>query len=358
MRFLSIFLLARAATSLNVLPAKTPATLNLAAAKDTSESSPGNEDDSYRRQVTVPQEKVIRRASAVDDDVPGWWKDAVCKGRIFINQMKVSDKAAGAMMKIPQDSAESKFLDTDELEKWGYEGLDWDPYYDFTTTLQLDTALKSLGISDPKKKSEGENFECWNWEHETEKTIDGVKYLPTNGHYITMFSPKDGVIIAASKYSPGYEGAKKNPPVTVLPKLKLWSDVIYVQWARIHAADPASPGIHNLRYVFSSPVENAASNQLIEEATGKKVTELGKWPGETFSTDVDEGKALLGAPNGVGIGWLLAQHKRQLGNKIVEKVQVFMSVAAAGKFPTLLYHVVDRAPDPDASGFRAESLKS
>lgn len=47
------------------------------------------------------------------------------------------------------------------------------------------------------------------------------------------------------------------------------------------------------------------------------------WPGVDFWMDTDAGKAILGSPNGNGVGWLLAQHHAQLGRKAISRVTVF-----------------------------------
>ena len=39
------------------------------------------------------------------------------------------------------------------------------------------------------------------------------------------------------------------------------------------------------------------------------------WPGVSFEMNTDEGKALLGTPNGFGTAWLLLNRYRQLGKR-------------------------------------------
>lgn len=43
----------------------------------------------------------------------------------------------------------------------------------------------------------------------------------------------------------------------------------------------------------------------------------------TFNMDTDVGKGILGSPNGAGCGYLVAQHKAQLGLKKITKVVVW-----------------------------------
>jgi len=49
------------------------------------------------------------------------------------------------------------------------------------------------------------------------------------------------------------------------------------------------------------------------------------WPGrKEYSMNTNEGKAILGSPNGRGVALLLIQHKAQLGERTtIEKVAVF-----------------------------------
>jgi hypothetical protein len=48
---------------------------------------------------------------------------------------------------------------------------------------------------------------------------------------------------------------------------------------------------------------------------------------------------MIGSPNGLAVGYFLAQHKHHLGNKAVEKVTVFR--ADSGMMPYLLFWIKD-----------------
>jgi hypothetical protein len=56
----------------------------------------------------------------------------------------------------------------------------------------------------------------------------------------------------------------------------------------------------------------------------------------------------LGSPNGLAAGYFLAQHKRELGRKYIEKVTVFRA-DARGSMPNLLFWVAN-VPDTDSEG--------
>ncbi|KAF2812679.1 uncharacterized protein BDZ99DRAFT_354869, partial [Mytilinidion resinicola] len=97
------------------------------------------------------------------------------------------------------------------------------------------------------------------------------------------------------------------------------SDVLFLEWQ--HQADVQGTDVKNLRYYFQLPVKNTPSQAAIARALeGRPVS---KWPGVTLSMDSEEGKALLGTPNGNSLGWFLINHKAQLGLKTVESVTVF-----------------------------------
>lgn len=65
--------------------------------------------------------------------------------------------------------------------------------------------------------------------------------------------------------------------------------------------------------MLNSPVENTASQFLIKRALDNKQGALETWPGMEFNMETDEGKAILGSPNGYGIPYFLITHKNQLG---------------------------------------------
>jgi hypothetical protein len=66
------------------------------------------------------------------------------------------------------------------------------------------------------------------------------------------------------------------------------------------------------------------------------------WPGVTFDIESEEGKAILGTPNGAGTAWLLIQRKRELGRRRIEKVTVFHAGMKEDMFgwPSLLFWIV------------------
>ncbi|KAF2263948.1 hypothetical protein CC78DRAFT_602932 [Lojkania enalia] len=280
---------------------------------------------------------LVRRGAI---DLEKLWNEKVCKGNQLLELMKANDADAGKML--GKDSAQSPYVDFGLFKKWGYEFLDYEPYYTFEGNfpMPLVSAFKGLGV-EPKKATDSGGFECWMWVHETEREVNDVKYPPTHANYITLFDAAAGLLVGQAKYSPKYMGAKQDPPVSIYPALKTWADIAFLQWQELHSQINSGANIGNVKYIFSSPVENDECVRLIDETLKKSGNERKKWPGVTFDADSDEAKALIGCPNGIGPSYFLATHKKQLGSKIVEKVTVFMDDGKAKKFPSLLYWVAD-----------------
>lgn len=70
-------------------------------------------------------------------------------------------------------------------------------------------------------------------------------------------------------------------------------------------------------------VINPAVKGVVDVINHTKDTELVPWPGTCYEASSDEGMALLGTPNGIGVSYLLIQHKEYLGHKTVESITVF-----------------------------------
>ncbi|KAF2876222.1 hypothetical protein BDV95DRAFT_560268 [Massariosphaeria phaeospora] len=237
---------------------------------------------------------------------------------------------------LSDDSIQSEYFDyPGDLKKWGYGSLEYDDYYDFKWSIPIKKALENIGVS-AKKKDEGGPNRAWNWEHESEVTIDGKKYLPTGATFLNIFNPEDGVIIAWGNYGPAYRAKKKDPPIELLPKLQKWSDVAFLQW---YATSGKGDSTKNINYILQTPIENEESVSLIERALANTKKELKTWPGVEFDAESDEGKAILGSPNGSGIGFFLTQHKKWLGNKMVVKLTVFQDDGVAPRPPSVIFHI-------------------
>ncbi|KAK4954054.1 hypothetical protein LTR28_006346 [Elasticomyces elasticus] len=160
----------------------------------------------------------------------------------------------------------------------------------------------------------------------------------SNPDYTCSYAVRSGFLDASFVYGPAHKGSEQVPPVTRLPELKALSDVMFLQWQALCDKSRVSP--KTLKYFLSSSIVNDATNRIIEEAlrrVGQSYPPT-KWPGNTFLTTGDEGKAILATPNGRAIAWFLAQHKTQLGNKSVKQVTVFRDDTMNG-IPFALFEI-------------------
>jgi hypothetical protein len=121
--------------------------------------------------------------------------------------------------------------------------------------------------------------------------------------------------------------------------------------------------LNHLKYFMSVSVTNKETQQILKRALEANHWELSEWPGHTFEMIWPETKAILGefeayviriaiqiprmtfglthkqgSPNVQGFAYFLIQHKEQLGNKFIDKIQVFRGETKA-ELPCILVHV-------------------
>ncbi|KAL8787207.1 MAG: hypothetical protein Q9213_002318 [Squamulea squamosa] len=105
-------------------------------------------------------------------------------------------------------------------------------------------------------------------------------------------------------------GVAKADRVRGIPALNRLSDVLWYMW-NIVTNEPET-----LRYLGREGIINTASKSIMDEIFVKAVgTTLVPWPGISYGLNTDEGKALLGTPNGVAIAWILIDRYRELGKR-------------------------------------------
>jgi hypothetical protein len=189
-------------------------------------------------------------------------------------------------------------------------------------------------------------------EHTRTHNRDGVLYRQTEARYRTIINAEQGVIIGWHKFSPKFSGEQLNPPVTILPGLRQWSDVAFLCWKEHCKARKAN--IRNLNYILSAEVFNYEASAVMAN-----VLDVDKfhsdshcavaeefdldWPGLTFTMSTREGKALLATSNGHGAAFLLIQHKSTFGEKAtIDTVTMYCDDTNA---VNLLFHV-NRDPPP------------
>jgi len=123
--------------------------------------------------------------------------------------------------------------------------------------------------------------------------------------------------------------------------------VVSLEWQK--QAQANGHDVQGLKYVFRFEVVNPATVMTAERAAG--LSFKAEWPGITFSMSDERGQAMLGTPNGAGIGYLLATHKEQLGDKTIETAQAWWQ-AFQGHSTTrhILYPAFRTGPVASSSG--------
>ncbi|PSN67639.1 hypothetical protein BS50DRAFT_664959 [Corynespora cassiicola Philippines] len=213
------------------------------------------------------------------------------------------------------------------MKTWNYHDFGYsDDYCDFTSD-DFSTPLKQLKL-DYRFKDARRNrgtLLCYIIRHRNEQSdkraiqdqtyeADGRTYPSTGGYFILAVDPK-GAIYAISRMSP--ESVAKNYKREDLPKLRSSSDIMWGAW------QGAGSGNKDIKYFFALYVVNQDTRGIILRALGNRKKTLALWPGIDFDMESDEGKALMGSPNGIGIGYLLIQRKPELGTKFISKVRVW-----------------------------------
>ncbi|KAF2748228.1 hypothetical protein M011DRAFT_486081 [Sporormia fimetaria CBS 119925] len=282
----------------------------------------------------------------------GQWSKAICKGKTLLTGMRSSDLDAGLLLNPPRQSARSEFVDfPNEFHEWNYrqrDALDDNLLFgEFDWFWGIARALRDLGVSQKPTLDGGKNFinkmfhgnldlaESGTTPLPDQKyLVDGKEYTATGASFLYSINPQDGVLMALSLSSPQHAVASWNPPLPAdqLPKLQKSSDVAWGIWKM-----RAGTNVKNLRYFLALTVINELTNRILIRATGGRVQ---PWPGVTFTSETEEASALLGTPNSVAIGYLLMQHKEELGNRWVSAVRVF-HCDTDHKTPCLLYYITD-----------------
>ncbi|KAB8067803.1 hypothetical protein BDV29DRAFT_196156 [Aspergillus leporis] len=182
----------------------------------------------------------------------------------------------------------------------------------------LEDAFEELNI-------DGDQNKKYKIIHSRPVTVDGKSYKETGGYYQSLFNVNAGLIVADDNSSPENEKKKEQWPKSDFVPLRQWSDVLFLLWERV-AKDKTSGLSHVIRSIVINAETLATMRQAIGEAEDfsawNKLSPM-KEKGKTFRPGQDEYYALLYSPNGRGIGWLLTQHKAQLGLRTVSSITVF-----------------------------------
>ncbi|KAL8650603.1 MAG: hypothetical protein Q9210_003725 [Variospora velana] len=121
--------------------------------------------------------------------------------------------------------------------------------------------------------------------------------------FYNEYSPLNGLIAALETI--------KSPAETLH-----WSDIAFAMWEAVSSFSGQSP--EDLRFIAQHSIRHPFTQSIITRLFEKRVGAI-----RIYARGSDDYLALLGTPSGAGAVYLLMQHKRQLGQKMIVKATVF-----------------------------------
>ena len=257
-----------------------------------------------------------------------WWRVSQKFERLVVKGAELSK----LMIAEPSESTESEFTAVQDLQEWGYKQDEFT--YPDTAKEWFCDILWLIGLNGEFDENEGPNF-CVGHQREDPKAVGGQGCAATEALFCQVINPSDGIIVAYDNYTARAMIEECARCYSVIPKLKHWSDVAYLQW--LSKANEKS----NLRYVLRHNVLNDVTRFAVTYLMLQGRLVVKEWPGTTYNAGSVEFNALLGSPNGSGVAYLLIQHRKGLGHKTVDKVTIFKE-----KWDImLLFHITDVGGD-------------
>lgn len=248
---------------------------------------------------------------------------ALEKGDMLVRMMEGDDKTAGSLFVPPRATAQadpkvaSCVLPLDHY--WVRDDLQKHP---LGYVKDMENVLSPLELE--VANDSGNALTC-RWQFIGNRNVQWENSL----------DPVNGVIIALDNVSPR---ARKVPQGEFFPLVSNWSDAIFSQYRRAslayespHANGPISEVKHDkpvpqVSQIFRHDIANQKTLRLIVAVIRMYLqrADLGEQMDYlTVPANSDEGKILLGSPNGAGVAFFLIQHKLQLGHKKVESVSIY-----------------------------------
>jgi len=134
-----------------------------------------------------------------------------------------------------------------------------------------------------------------------------------------------GILIANYSYSPTYKAKElKSLAAALLPSLKHWSDIAFHQWA--HSQHPEEE-VRDLKFIMRETIANEDTLAVVDSIldASPHQSQACTRSGLYLDMNSDHAIALLGTAHGAGVAWLLAQHRDQLGHKVIAGITIFYS---------------------------------
>lgn len=145
--------------------------------------------------------------------------------------------------------------------------------------------------------------------------------------YQNIYNVPAGFILADQNFSPAFESPEFPAKGQAYPKLQQWSDVTFLEWQ-----NQAASNVGGLKNILRSNIINLDTRNMMDTALQMMTPPqaIGFWGSQvTFEMTSDQGKALLGTPNGGGVAWILINHKAQLGIKTISSVTIWKTTEIA-----------------------------
>ncbi|KAI2476619.1 hypothetical protein Ptr902_11966 [Pyrenophora tritici-repentis] len=229
---------------------------------------------------------------------------------------------------IPQ----SQFTDPEDLYDEGHVASD---EYLFVDVERLSTPFRDLGTNSVMDHEGGKNILV---HHVYDQGFENdIRIRP---YFAQICNPEAGILVAEGNLTVPVAAIFEDLFIEIL-LLQHWLDIAFLQYLSTFPSPPPQP--LPLKYIFQLTIMNETTCEILKSVIAKQdAEECGSWPGLTFDIDSEEGRAILGSPNGAGVAWMLLQHRLQLGERQIEKVTVFYATDQGDlcKWPSLLFWVV------------------
>ncbi|KAH6639025.1 hypothetical protein C7974DRAFT_387722 [Boeremia exigua] len=283
-----------------------------------------------------------------------FWQKHVCRGE-KLAQACARDKDTAINFVIPIDSEFDGTMET-EMETWGYKDYNGKSLY--CELNNIASTLNSIGVDAVfrKKNTPNGQNECYHIEHnraDGKYEVDGKAYRTTGAYAHIGVNARDGVVSFMNVRSADTAAISNwqvaQPADAEMPRLRKISDITWAFWRRAHA-DGA--GLSNINKFLVHDIINSQTIRLMQMALQRyevpegqeRLKRIPKWPGLELGIETPGALAMLGSPNGLAVGYFLAQHKTQLGgNKHVHKVTIWKDDEGDEQ---MLFWVKDAPPPP------------
>ncbi|KAI2476620.1 hypothetical protein Ptr902_11967 [Pyrenophora tritici-repentis] len=196
-------------------------------------------------------------------------------------------------------------------------------YVEWRDNMEEPSTMNSLLISKLAPHLRVEDFVCISHDYFTPLIVGGTAGKLEGAQFLSEIHAQAGILKACSNYAPSHTD---RAACVSRPSLAHWSDAAFLQWASMHQDEQ---GVRSLNYILREDIQNANTLHIAGHII-RDLPQYHTWPGAVFPDSSDECMALLGTPNGSGIAWFLAQHREQLGHKVVDRVALFEHKAETG----------------------------